>query len=281
MKFRSAALGPRAEAGDHLPQHSRHDRRGLSRRGEGDPRQSRRRAVRVKRGERSPSWCRRRCSRRELRRGRGARRDEPRRRGLRLDRPVSLSDAELERYARQIVLARGRRRRPEKAQSGAVSRLLARAGSAARSSRRSPGPASAGRRLSTATWASSPISIASRYLRTPMRVSRRRLGRPFVAARSILSVERLRRPSASALTMRADALANHDLVVDGSDNFATRLAVSDAWWRLAFPLFRRPQSSSRGRSGCSAASLVIAALSAMRSTPTIATIARSWACSAH
>ena len=37
-------------------------------------------------------------------RGRRAGRDRPRGRGLRLDRPVSLSDDELERYARHIVL---------------------------------------------------------------------------------------------------------------------------------------------------------------------------------
>ena len=40
------ALGPRAQARHHLPQHAGHDRPRLSRRGEGDPRQPRLRAVR-------------------------------------------------------------------------------------------------------------------------------------------------------------------------------------------------------------------------------------------
>src|SRR5438067_11092017 len=34
----------------------------------------------------------------------------------------------------------------------------------------------------------------------------------------------------------ADLLGNHDLVIDGSDNFATRLAVSDACVGLGIPL---------------------------------------------
>ena len=49
-----------------------------------------------------------------------------------------------------------------------------------------------------------------------------------------------------------DLLADHDLVIDGSDNFATWLAVSDACVGLGIPLCRRRRSSSRGRSACSA-----------------------------
>ena len=100
-----AALGPRAEARHHLPQHARHDRSRLSRRGEGDPRQSRHRAVRgaprrAHRAAGAGAGARRRHfarSRARARPSRGAG-------GFGSTRAVSLSDAELERYARHIVL---------------------------------------------------------------------------------------------------------------------------------------------------------------------------------
>src|SRR5438128_9684791 len=55
----------------------------------------------------------------------------------------------------------------------------------------------------------------------------RRLNR-FVAAKAVR--ERIDASNAPRL------LAGHDLVIDGSDNFATRLAVSDACVRLGIPL---------------------------------------------
>ena len=49
-------------------------------------------------------------------------------------------------------------------------------------------------------------------------------------------------------------LAGHDLVLDGSDNFATRLIVSRSLRpRSKYRSFRPPPASSRARSGCSAA----------------------------
>ena len=71
----AAALGPGAQARHHLPQHAGDDRLRLSRRGEGDPRQSRRRAVRSEaRRAHRPTGARAGAARR-IRRGRQPRRN--------------------------------------------------------------------------------------------------------------------------------------------------------------------------------------------------------------
>jgi adenylyltransferase/sulfurtransferase len=46
-----------------------------------------------------------------------------------------------------------------------------------------------------------------------------------------------------------DLLAGHDLVIDGSDNFATRLAVSDACVRLTIPLLSAAAVQFQGQVG--------------------------------
>ena len=47
----------------------------------------------------------------------------------------------------------------------------------------------------------------------------------------------------------ADLLAGHDLVIDGSDNFATRLAVSDACVALTVPLLSAAAVQFQGQVG--------------------------------
>ena len=47
----------------------------------------------------------------------------------------------------------------------------------------------------------------------------------------------------------ADLLGEHDLVIDGSDNFATRLAVSDACVRLGVPLLSAAAVQFQGQVG--------------------------------
>ena len=75
-------------------------------------------------------------------------------------------------------------------------------------------------------------------------------------------------------------LAGHDLVIDGSDNFATRLAVSDACVRARHSVaFGGGDPVPGPGRPVPRASLATAASSATRSTPTIATIAPSSACS--
>ena len=81
--------------------------------------------------------------------------------------------------------------------------------------------------------------------------------------------------------MPRQLLAGHDLVIDGSDNFATRLAVSDACVQLGVPLISAAAVQFQGQVGLFRRSPAIAALSAMHSMPTIATIAPSSGCSAR
>ncbi|HET7576507.1 MAG TPA: HesA/MoeB/ThiF family protein [Sphingomicrobium sp.] len=47
----------------------------------------------------------------------------------------------------------------------------------------------------------------------------------------------------------ADLLAGHDLVIDGSDNFATRLAISDACVKLGLPLVSAAAIQFQGQVG--------------------------------
>ena len=63
----------------------------------------------------------------------------------------------------------------------------------------------------------------------------------FAAVRAV--GQRLNRDNASEL------LGNHDLVVDGSDNFATRLAVSDACVELGIPLVSAAAIQFQGQAG--------------------------------
>ncbi len=64
---------------------------------------------------------------------------------------------------------------------------------------------------------------------------------PFVAVTPV--AHRLEAHNAEAL------LAGHDVIVDGSDSFATRLAVADAAWRLQIPLVSAAINQFHGQLG--------------------------------
>ena len=62
---------------------------------------------------------------------------------------------------------------------------------------------------------------------------------PFVAVNAV--AERIDRANATAL------LANHDLIIDGTDNFATRLLVSDTAVALGIPLLSAAAQQFQGQ----------------------------------
>jgi len=64
---------------------------------------------------------------------------------------------------------------------------------------------------------------------------------PFVAVTPV--IQRLDTSNAEAL------LGGHDVVVDGSDSFATRLSVADAAWRLRIPLVSAAINQFHGQLG--------------------------------
>ena len=146
---------------------------------------------------------------------------------------MTLSDEELDRYARHIVLPQvgGVGQRKLKAASVAV------VGAGGIGSAVIPALAGAGvgvSRSSTTTWSSSQICTASRCSAsgTPA-IPKADLAAQFVHrlnhfVKATPVQERIGAGNADEL------LAEHDLVIDGSDNFATRLAVSDACVRSAF-----------------------------------------------
>ena len=161
---------------------------------------------------------------------------------------VELSDAELERYARHIVLPQvggfGQRRLKETSiavigAGGIGSGVI---------------PALAGAGVGRLTIIDSDRVEASNLHRQPLFRERdvgyakaemaaqfaHRLNR-FVTATPVE-----RRIDA---TNAADLLAGHDLVIDGSDNFATRLAVSDACVELQIPLVSAAAVQFHGQVG--------------------------------
>ena len=75
------------------------------------------------------------------------------------------------------------------------------------------------------------------------------LAAQFVAAPQPLRRSRTAFSSGSTPTMRGELLAGHDLVIDGSDNFATRLAVSDACVGLGMPLLSAAAVQFQGQVG--------------------------------
>jgi len=146
-----------------------------------------------------------------------------------------LTDAELERYARQIVLPQvgGLGQRRLKAASVAV------IGAGGIGSAIIPALAGAGVGRLTIIDSDS-IEAGNLHRQTLFR--ERDIGHP-KAELAGQYVQRLNRfVEALPLQVRIDPdnagelLRGHDLVVDGSDNFATRLAVSDACVSLGTPL---------------------------------------------
>jgi len=193
---------------------------------------------------------------------------------------VTLSDPELERYARHIVLP----------QVGGVGQRRLKAASVAVVGAGGIGsavlPALAGAGIGRLTIIDDDVVELANLHRQPL--FRERDAGYSKADLALQFVQRLNRfVKAKPIQVRIDSdnaqtfLADHDLVIDGSDNFATRLAVNDACVGLGIPLLSAAAVSSRDRWACSVPSLATAALSAMRSTPMNATIAPSLACSVH
>jgi adenylyltransferase/sulfurtransferase len=148
---------------------------------------------------------------------------------------VSLSDAELQRYARQIVLP----------QVGGVGQRKLNAARVAVIGAGGIGcaviPPLAGAGIGAITIIDDDVVDLSNLHRQPL-FSEQDVGQPKAALaaafaqrlNTYVQVKAVRARIATANA--AELLASHDLVIDGSDNFATRLGVSDACVRLATPL---------------------------------------------
>jgi adenylyltransferase/sulfurtransferase len=161
---------------------------------------------------------------------------------------VSLSDEELERYARHIVLREvgGIGQRKLKAASIAVIGAGG-IGSAVI-------PALAGAGVGRLTIVDSDIVEISNLHRQPL-FGEGDAGQP-KAELAASFVKRLNHfVEAKPLQVRIEAtntreiLAGHDLVIDGSDNFATRLAVSEACVALGIPLVSAAAVQFQGQVG--------------------------------
>ncbi len=161
---------------------------------------------------------------------------------------MNLSDEELERYARHIVLREvgGVGQRKLKAASIAVIGAGG-IGSAVI-------PALAGAGVGKLTIIDSDVVELSNLHRQPL-FGEGDAGRP-KAELAAAFVKRLNHfIDAQAVQQRIDTgnarelLGGHDLVIDGSDNFATRLAVSDACVALGLPLISAAAVQFQGQVG--------------------------------
>ncbi len=148
---------------------------------------------------------------------------------------MTLTDPELDRYARQIVLP----------QVGGVGQRKLKAARVAMVGAGGIGsaviPALAGAGVGQLTIIDDDVVELANLHRQPL-YGEADAGQP-KAALAAGFVQRLnRRVAVHPVQARIDAahapalLEGHDLVIDGSDNFATRLAVSDACVTLAIPL---------------------------------------------
>ena len=161
---------------------------------------------------------------------------------------MTLSDAELDRYARHIVLPQVGGVGQRKLKSASVAVIGAGGiGSAAI-------PALAGGGVGSLTIIDDDVVELANLHRQPLFREAdagqpkaelaadyvRRLNR-FVDVRPVR--ERIASDNAQGL------LANHHLIIDGSDNFATRLAVSDASVELGIPLVSAAAVQFQGQVG--------------------------------
>jgi adenylyltransferase/sulfurtransferase len=161
---------------------------------------------------------------------------------------VSLSDEELERYARHIVLPQvgGVGQRKLKSASIAV------VGAGGIGSAVIPAFAGAGvGRLTIVDF--DAVELANLHRQPLFRESDAGLAKAEVAAGFVRRLNHF--VIAEAVRERIDGanahqlLAGHDLVLDGSDNFATRLAVSDACVSLGIPLLSAAAVQFQGQVG--------------------------------
>ena len=161
---------------------------------------------------------------------------------------MTLSDAELERYARQIVLP----------QVGGVGQHKLKAANIAVIGAGGIGsaviPALAGAGIGRITIIDDDVVDLSNLHRQPLfregdaGQSKAKLAAGF--ARNLNSHVEVR-PIADRITSdnAQQLLARHDLVIDGSDNFATRLAVSDGSVALGIPLLSAAAVQFQGQVG--------------------------------
>lgn len=165
---------------------------------------------------------------------------------------MTLSDAELERYARHIVLP----------QIGGVGQKALKAASAAVIGAGGIGssviPALAGAGVGRLTIVDCDTVDLSNLHRQPL-YREADAGRPKAAlaadvARAINGfVEVVPIEQRIDHDNAAELLGGHALVIDGSDNFATRLAVSDACVALGIPLISAAAMMFQGQVGLFAA----------------------------
>jgi adenylyltransferase/sulfurtransferase len=161
---------------------------------------------------------------------------------------LELSDQELDRYARQIVLP----------QVGGVGQRKLKAANVAVVGAGGIGsavlPALAGAGIGSLTIIDDDVVEIANLHRQPL--FRERDGGYSKADLALQFVQRLNRfVKAKPVQQRIDAdnanelLSGHDLVIDGSDNFATRLAVSDACVQLRIPLLSAAAVQFQGQVG--------------------------------
>jgi adenylyltransferase/sulfurtransferase len=161
---------------------------------------------------------------------------------------VNLTDAELDRYARHIVLP----------QVGGVGQRKLKAASVAVVGAGGIGsaviPALAGAGIGSLTIIDDDVVELTNLHRQPL--FRERDAGYSKADLALQFVHRLNRfVRATPVQQRigpenaAELLSGHDLVIDGSDNFATRLAVSDACVALSMPLVSAAAVQFQGQVG--------------------------------
>jgi adenylyltransferase/sulfurtransferase len=161
---------------------------------------------------------------------------------------VTLSDAEIERYARHIVLPQVGGVGQRKLKDANVAVIGAGGiGSAVI-------PALAGAGVGSLTIIDDDVVELANLHRQPL--FRERDAGYSKADLALQFVQRLNRfVKARPVQQRigsgnaAELLAGHDIVIDGSDNFATRLAVSDACVSLGIPLLSAAAVQFQGQVG--------------------------------
>jgi molybdopterin/thiamine biosynthesis adenylyltransferase len=159
---------------------------------------------------------------------------------------MALSDEELDRYARHIVL-------PQIGGAGQLQLKAARVaivGAGGISGGAIPALTGAGvgnltiiddDRVELSNLQRQPLYAADQIGERKVDVAARFVGKrnPHVECRTI--ADRIERENVDAI------LSGHDLIIDGTDNFATRLVVSDAAVRLGIPLISAAAQQFQGQ----------------------------------
>lgn len=159
-----------------------------------------------------------------------------------------LTDQELERYARHIVLPQVGGIGQQKLKAARVAVI----GAGGIGSAVIPALAGAGvGRLSIIDG--DTVDLANLHRQTIFREQDEGLGKAECAARFVTSLNRF--AEAGAVSQRLsrenaiELLGGHNLVIDGSDNFATRLAVADTCAALGVPLVSAAAIQFQGQVG--------------------------------